>query len=441
MFFLRLSALLSLPLTPGSSFERSVDPSSYKLFIGGLTEVISVGALNTCEGCRISLVPRRELPVARRIWSYLLYISVLARDQPRLGPRHGYRSEPGANPTRQSTHSLEHRPSRIADLLEAHFAKYGEILEAAIITDRWGLTKGFGFVTFKDEPSMAAALAQEEHAINGVLVEVKRSTHGEPESSTSKKAFVGGIGPSVTEEKLQEYFSAFGNVSDVQVMYDYVSGRSRGFGFVTFEDDKSLQRCMEKGAHVLMGQAVDVKAALPRPGDNGASRSGMAHRPNGRGGHSSHSSHSSYGSHSSHGSHGSYGVPGSYGIPGSLTRQVSHGSHESHGSHGQDGVVGMGYSQGYGFYAYPYMANFRQYPMMGQYHPGMGYAPHGVGGAATHSGRQVGQMPYDPTLVHAPFMIVPTGHADASSSLSSRRSSESPSKRSDDAGGAVPALK
>ena len=69
------------------------------------------------------------------------------------------------------------------------------MLEAAIITDRWGVTRGFGFVTFKDEASMAAALAQgEEHSINGVSVEVKRSTHGEPESSTSRKVFVGGLG-------------------------------------------------------------------------------------------------------------------------------------------------------------------------------------------------------------------------------------------------------
>ena len=109
-------------------------------------------------------------------------------------------------------------------------------------------------------------------------------------------------------------------------------------------------------------------------------------------------------------------------------------SQGSHPGTGHEGALGMGYSQEYGFYGqygYPLMANFSQYPMMGQYYPGMGYAPHGVSGAATHNGSQVGHMAYDPTLDHVEFMIVPVGHATASSSLSSLRSYESPPKKSD----------
>lgn len=299
-------------------------------------------------------------------------------------------------------------------MLEAHFGTYGETLETAIISDRWGVTRGFGFVTFRDEASLAAALAQgPTHSINGVSVEVKRSTHGEPESSTSRKVFVGGIGPSVAEETLKEYFSEFGIVSGVQVMHDYVTGRSRGFGFVTFEDDQGVKRCIMKDCHVLKGQAVDVKAALPRPMGNGANKGRKGYRGNGRG---SHSELSSYGSQIIYYNYDSYG---SYHVP------------DSQGSQGQDGMGGMGYSQGYGVYGqypYPLMGNVSQYPVMGQYHPGIGmYAPPGVSNTSTASG----QMAYDPTLGHTPFMIFPMGHTDASSSHSSRRSSQSPANESD----------
>ena len=154
------------------------------------------------------------------------------------------------------------------ELLDAHFNKYGPTTECAIIRDKSGASRGFGFVTYRNESDMDAALAEgDEHVINGFPVEVKRSTHGESAALSSKKVFVGGVGPTVSKDTLREYFSAFGNVADAQVMYDYASGRSRGFGFVTFDDEESARRCMETSVHVMAGQMVDVKAAQPRPSE------------------------------------------------------------------------------------------------------------------------------------------------------------------------------
>lgn len=51
----------------------------------------------------------------------------------------------------------------------------------------------------------------------------------------SKKLFVGGLPWAVDDEALRSHFEAFGEVIDARVIYDRDTGRSRGFGFVTFE--------------------------------------------------------------------------------------------------------------------------------------------------------------------------------------------------------------
>jgi len=54
--------------------------------------------------------------------------------------------------------------------------------------------------------------------------------------------FVGGLAPSVTTERLREYFSQYGKVIDATVMVDRDSSRSKGFGFVTFDDQSGAER-------------------------------------------------------------------------------------------------------------------------------------------------------------------------------------------------------
>ena len=50
----------------------------------------------------------------------------------------------------------------------------------------------------------------------------------------NKKLYVGGLSYSVTDEQLQEIFSAHGAVESAKVITDRFTGSSRGFGFVTF---------------------------------------------------------------------------------------------------------------------------------------------------------------------------------------------------------------
>lgn len=83
-------------------------------------------------------------------------------------------------------------------------------------------------------------------------------------SLESGKIFVGGLSQQVTSSILMEYFLQFGVILDAVVMYDNVSGRSRGFGFVTFKDPKVVEVVQNISPHVILGKAVDCKRASPR---------------------------------------------------------------------------------------------------------------------------------------------------------------------------------
>lgn len=77
------------------------------------------------------------------------------------------------------------------------------------------------------------------------------------------KMFIGGLNWETTDESMKNYFSAFGEVLEVNVMRDTNTGRSRGFGFLTFKDAKSVSEVLKR-EHFLDGKIIDPKRAIPR---------------------------------------------------------------------------------------------------------------------------------------------------------------------------------
>lgn len=63
-------------------------------------------------------------------------------------------------------------------------------------------------------------------------------------------------------ESLREYFSQFGEVTECTVMRDGATGRSRGFGFLTFRDPKTVNIVMVK-EHQLDGKIVSAFIVFP----------------------------------------------------------------------------------------------------------------------------------------------------------------------------------
>jgi len=77
------------------------------------------------------------------------------------------------------------------------------------------------------------------------------------------KIFVGGIHLETTKADLEECFGKYGSIVDATVMVDRESGRSRGFGFVTFQSEESVDRLLQFD-HEIRGRKVVCKKAVPR---------------------------------------------------------------------------------------------------------------------------------------------------------------------------------
>lgn len=89
----------------------------------------------------------------------------------------------------------------------------------------------------------------------------------------SNKLFVGNLSFDTTENDLQDAFAAHGTVTEANIMMDRMSGRPRGFGFVTMSTPEEAQKAIAamNGAQ-LGGRALTVNIARPReerPGGGG----------------------------------------------------------------------------------------------------------------------------------------------------------------------------
>ena len=97
------------------------------------------------------------------------------------------------------------------------------------------------------------------------MSEYAGSPYEQPPSSPAggqAKIFVGGLPSSVTSEGLISHFSAYGEVVDATIMNDKITGRPRGFGFVTFRTVEAVDALMQE-QHVLDGKQVECKRAVP----------------------------------------------------------------------------------------------------------------------------------------------------------------------------------
>jgi len=92
----------------------------------------------------------------------------------------------------------------------------------------------------------------------------------------SRKLFVGGLSWNTNDDGLRMAFERFGNIDEAKVIIDRETGRSRGFGFVTFNDAESARSAMgEMNGQALDGRNIKVNEAeeKPRGGGGGGGRS------------------------------------------------------------------------------------------------------------------------------------------------------------------------
>lgn len=93
----------------------------------------------------------------------------------------------------------------------------------------------------------------------------------------SKKLFVGGLSWDTNDDGLRRAFDSYGDVTEAKVITDRDSGRSRGFGFVTFaEASDSASALNEMNGTMLDGRTIKVdKAEEKGGGGRGGGRGGF----------------------------------------------------------------------------------------------------------------------------------------------------------------------
>ncbi|GKY92362.1 hypothetical protein MPSEU_000207100 [Mayamaea pseudoterrestris] len=197
--------------------------------------------------------------------------------------------------------------------LRWHFEQYGQVASVEIMRDRMtGQPRGFGFVVFVQSASVDVVMDTPVHEINHKVVDVKRaqvrgvapkSIHQDPSHSSSggkalptftsksfaatsssinetdsaapavsadgnkemNKVFVGGLPAEIDRDALKDIFSEFAPVTDTVVMVDQATGRSRGFGFVSFENGSlGAEKSVEAQPLMILNKRVEVKFATPR---------------------------------------------------------------------------------------------------------------------------------------------------------------------------------
>ncbi|EER20023.1 conserved hypothetical protein [Perkinsus marinus ATCC 50983] len=184
--------------------------------------------------------------------------------------------------------SLEHRvdPSRLVDdprkvfiggipvsgdkdKLIALLSRYGSVIDCDIMYDKeTGRNKGYGRATYSTPAEANAAIRSgDANMIDAKCVEIKPllrpptnipttpntnrfNNHDNATGYTMDgpcKVFLGGIPPSVDEDKLAHHLSRYGRVAEVRIYRDMETGRHKGFGFAIMGDPSQAKAACHGG--------------------------------------------------------------------------------------------------------------------------------------------------------------------------------------------------
>ena len=105
---------------------------------------------------------------------------------------------------------------------------------------------------------------------------------------SNSKLYVGNMSFKTSEDELRDAFAEFGDVTDVFVAMDKMTGRPRGFAFVTMDTDENAAKAAEAlNGRDFGGRALTVNEARPkedRPSGGGFGGGGGGDGGGGRGG-------------------------------------------------------------------------------------------------------------------------------------------------------------
>ena len=155
------------------------------------------------------------------------------------------------------------------DSLLRYFSRFGEVIDCVVMKNaETGRSRGFGFVTFSDPNNIDSVIQSCPHSLDGRTIDPKpcnpRSMQKPKKNINWPKVFLGGLPSSITETDLRTYFSRYGRVTEVVIMYDQEKKKARGFGFLSFESDAAVDQAVAEHYVNIQNKQVEIKRAEPR---------------------------------------------------------------------------------------------------------------------------------------------------------------------------------
>lgn len=105
------------------------------------------------------------------------------------------------------------------------------------------------------------SVQQDQNGLSENTIKIDPSSL-EPE--ISRKVFIGSLNYSTTEDSLKNYFGRFGEILDSVIMKESKTGKSRGFGFITYTKSSMVDELQKARPHKLDGRELETKRATPR---------------------------------------------------------------------------------------------------------------------------------------------------------------------------------
>ncbi|CAB1328522.1 unnamed protein product [Coregonus sp. 'balchen'] len=154
--------------------------------------------------------------------------------------------------------------------LRIHFEQWGNLTDSVVMRDPNNKrSRGFGFVTYSCVEEVDACMAARPHKVDGRVVEPKRAVSREDSNRpgahlTVKKIFVGGIKEDTQEDHIREYFESYGRIETIDIMEERATGKKRGFCFVSFDDNDTVDKIVAQKYHTINSHNCEVRKALPK---------------------------------------------------------------------------------------------------------------------------------------------------------------------------------
>ncbi|TRY90016.1 hypothetical protein DNTS_034379 [Danionella cerebrum] len=169
--------------------------------------------------------------------------------------------------------------------LEEFFSSVGNVRDVRMISDRNSRrSKGIAYVEFVDATSVPLAIGLTGQRVLGVpiIVQASQAEKNRAAAAMANMLQRGGAGPmrlyvgslhfNITEEMLRGIFEPFGRIEGIQLMMDSETGRSKGYGFISFADAECAKKALEQlNGFELAGRPMKVGHVTERTDATSAS--------------------------------------------------------------------------------------------------------------------------------------------------------------------------